>query len=263
MGKWQKHNTDLKALWAFLSFRVAVPVWGNKNINFAKTPEKVKVAVLECWSTGGWTAGILNRPIPCSRLSWNCCSCCSVAQLCPTLWPHGLQHPGLPVLYYLLKFAQIHVHWVDDAIQPSHPLSSPSPPALNLSQHQGLFQWVGSSRQVAKVLELWHQGMVGHLLSLSSEGTSCDWSTQAGTLPHSQSFPWGNTASGWEGVGFAKPVSWKLRTSSWAQTRQFHRQPLGEQGCACPRSCRLGKKGQSQSLPICSFSVKTGLVLIL
>ena len=99
--------------------------------------------------------------------------------------------PGFPVLSYLLKFAQIHVHWVDDAIQPSHPLLSPYPPALNLSQHQGLFQWVGSSHQMAKILELWHQGMAGHLLSLSSEGTSCDWSTQAGTLPRSQSFPWG------------------------------------------------------------------------
>ena len=62
--------------------------------------------------------------------------------------------PGFPVLHYhLLGFAQIHVHWVGDAIQPSHPLSSPSPPAFNLSQHQGLFQWVGSSHQVAKGLE--------------------------------------------------------------------------------------------------------------
>ena len=65
--------------------------------------------------------------------------------------------PGFPVLHYLLEFAQIHVHWVSDAIQPSHSLSSPSPPALNLSQHQGLFQWVGSSHQMAKVLELQHQ----------------------------------------------------------------------------------------------------------
>ena len=53
--------------------------------------------------------------------------------------------PGFPVLHYLPEFAQTHVHWVGDAIQPSHPLSSPSPPALSLSQHQGLFQWVSSS----------------------------------------------------------------------------------------------------------------------
>ena len=62
--------------------------------------------------------------------------------------------PGFPVLHCLPDFAQPHAHWVKDAIQSAHPLSSPSPPALNLSQHQGLFQWVGSSHQVAKVLEL-------------------------------------------------------------------------------------------------------------
>ena len=60
--------------------------------------------------------------------------------------------PGFPVLHHLLELAQTHVHWIHDAIQPSHPLSSPS--ALKLSQHQGLFYWVGSSHQVAEVLEL-------------------------------------------------------------------------------------------------------------
>ena len=59
---------------------------------------------------------------------------------------------GFPVLHYLLEFAQTHVHWGSDSIQPSHPLSLPSPLALNLSQLQGLFQWVCSSHQVAKVL---------------------------------------------------------------------------------------------------------------
>ena len=54
------------------------------------------------------------------------------------------------LLHYLLEFAQTHVHWLSDAFQPFHPLSSPSPPAFNLSQHQGLFQWVSSSHQVAK-----------------------------------------------------------------------------------------------------------------
>ena len=62
--------------------------------------------------------------------------------------------PGFPVLHYLLQFAQTHIHWVVDAIQPSHPLSLLSPFASSLSQYQGLFQWVGSSHQVAKVLEL-------------------------------------------------------------------------------------------------------------
>ena len=62
--------------------------------------------------------------------------------------------PGFPVLHYLSELAQTHVQWVGDAIQPSHPVSSPSPPALSLSRHQALFQWVGSSHQVAKALEL-------------------------------------------------------------------------------------------------------------
>ena len=61
---------------------------------------------------------------------------------------------GFPFLDYLPEFAQTHIHWVNDSIQPSHPLSPPSPPTLNFSQHQGLFQWVGSSHQVVKVLEL-------------------------------------------------------------------------------------------------------------
>ena len=78
----------------------------------------------------------------------------SVAQLCPTLYDSGLCTPGLLVHHQLPELAQTHVHQVSDAIQPSHPLLSPSPPAFNLSQHQGLFQRVSSSHQVAKVLEL-------------------------------------------------------------------------------------------------------------
>ena len=70
------------------------------------------------------------------------------------LVPMDCSTPGLPVHHWIPEFAQTQVHWVSDAIQPSHPLSSPSPPAFNLSQHQGLFQWVSSLHQVAKVLEL-------------------------------------------------------------------------------------------------------------
>ena len=84
----------------------------------------------------------------------------SVAQSCFILCdPMNRNMPGLPVHYQLLKFTQTHVHWVSDAIQPSHPLLSPSPPALSLSQHQGLFKWVSSLHQVAKILEfqLQHQ----------------------------------------------------------------------------------------------------------
>ena len=78
----------------------------------------------------------------------------SVAQSYPTLYdPTNRSTPGLPVHHQHPEFTQTHVHWVSDAIQPSHPLSSPSPPAFNPSQHQGLFQWVNSSHEMAKVLE--------------------------------------------------------------------------------------------------------------
>ena len=84
----------------------------------------------------------------------------SVTQFCLTLWD-SMNHStlGVPVHHQLSEFTQTHVHRVSDAIQPSHPLSAPSPPALNLSQHQGLFKWVNSSHEVAKVLEfqLQHQ----------------------------------------------------------------------------------------------------------
>ena len=83
----------------------------------------------------------------------------SVAQLCLTLCdPMDCSMPGFPVHHQLPELAQTHVHRVSDTIQPSHPLPSPSP-TFNFSQHQGLFQWVSSSHQVAKVLEfqLQHQ----------------------------------------------------------------------------------------------------------
>ena len=86
------------------------------------------------------------------------CQFSSVAHLCPTLRdPMNRSTLGLPVHHQLLEFTQAHAHRVSDAIQPSHPLSSPSPPALNLSQHQDLFKWVSSSHQVAKVLEFQFQ----------------------------------------------------------------------------------------------------------
>ena len=79
----------------------------------------------------------------------------SLTQLSPTLYePINRSMPGLPVHHQLLEFTQTHVHRVSDAIQPSHPLLSPSTPAPNPPQHQSLFQWVNSSHEVAKVLEL-------------------------------------------------------------------------------------------------------------
>ena len=82
----------------------------------------------------------------------------SVAQSCSILCnPMNLSTPGLPVHHQLLEFIQTHVHWVGDVIHPSHPVASPSPPAFNLAQHQGLFQLVSSLYQVAKVLEFQFQ----------------------------------------------------------------------------------------------------------
>ena len=77
----------------------------------------------------------------------------SVTKLCPTLCdPMDCSTPGLPVHHQLQEFAQTHVHWVGDAIQPSHPLLSPSPPAFNLAHPQGFFKWVSFSHQVAKII---------------------------------------------------------------------------------------------------------------
>ena len=86
------------------------------------------------------------------KYKYHCFS--SVAQSCPTLCdPMNRSTPGLPVHHQLQEFTQTHVHQVGDAIQLSHPLSSPSPPAPNPSQHQSFLQWVNSSYEVAKVLE--------------------------------------------------------------------------------------------------------------
>ena len=122
---------------------------------------------------GGWVYLIIPHISRCSNLlgtrtclnqyflakEWNAVSgsvwmwcCCSVAQPCPILCDPLDSMPGFPVLCYLPGFAQTHVHWISDAIQPSHPLPLSYPFAFNLSQHQGLFQWVGCSHQVAQVL---------------------------------------------------------------------------------------------------------------
>ena len=99
--------------------------------------------------------GFLNWFLPeflnCSSVLFSC------SLVSDSLRPHELQHSRLPVHHQLLEFTQTHIHWVSDAIQSSHSLSSPSPPALNLSQHQGLFKWVSSLHQMAKVLEFQRQ----------------------------------------------------------------------------------------------------------
>ena len=108
----------------------------------------------DSWNTWGYPAQ-LNSSHVCWKIDRETdTEISSVAQSCPTLCdPMDCSTPDLPVHHQLPEFSQTHVHWVSNAIQPSHPLSSPSPPAFNLSQHQSLFKWVSSSHQVAKVLE--------------------------------------------------------------------------------------------------------------
>ena len=103
---------------------------------------KFFVALPSLWPNAHYNLWPLGRPFV-------------VAQSCPILWyPMDCSTPGFPVLHHLLEFAQTDVHWISDAIQPSHPVLSPNPPASNLSSHQGIFKWVSSPHQVAKVLEL-------------------------------------------------------------------------------------------------------------
>ena len=118
--------------------------------------------------------------------------------------PLDCSTPGLPVHRQLLEFTQTHVHWVDDAIQPSRPLLSPSSPTFNLSQHQGLFKWVSSLHQVAKVLEfqLQHQSLV---LNIHWKDRCWSWSsntlaTWCEELTHSKRrWWWERSKAGWEG----------------------------------------------------------------
>ena len=90
---------------------------------------------------------VRSRVRGCGKRNW----CFSVAKSCLNICdPMDCSTPACLVFHCLLEFAQTHVHWVSDTIQQSHPLSPPAPPALNISQHQDLFQWVCSSHQVAK-----------------------------------------------------------------------------------------------------------------
>ena len=118
-------------------------------------PYTLKLLYLSCclWRVGGGSK--VDRQSLKTSLPGDICNLgtvtqfSSVAQSCLTLCdPMDCS----PVHHHLPELAQTHVHWVSDAIQPSHPLSSPSPPTFNLSQHHGLFQWVSSLHQVAKVL---------------------------------------------------------------------------------------------------------------
>ena len=139
-----------------LSFFVCFQVgWATREILWGLEGRRGAAAVLNYTC---FVVGVLIHPVNVMQgaRSGVCVSdqIRSVAQSCPTLCdPMNCSRPGLPVHHQLLEFTQTHVHRVSDAIQPSHPLSSPSPPAPNPSQHQSLLQWVYSLHEVAKVLE--------------------------------------------------------------------------------------------------------------
>ena len=123
------------------------------NLGFSFTGQANLVAVLIC--RGGLLSDSILKWFIGNEFSWSKPILSSVAQSCPTLCdPMDCSTPGFPVPHQLPELAQIHIHPVSDDIQPSRPLLSPSLPAFNLSQDQSLFQWVHSSHQVAKVLEL-------------------------------------------------------------------------------------------------------------
>ena len=112
---------------------------------------------------------------PMAKSEWTFCPsefnhcCCSVTQLCPTLCnPMDCSTPGLHVPHHLPKFVQVHIHLIGDALQPSHPLMPSSPSALNLSQKQGLFQWVICMHQMTKILEFKLQHQSFHWVQFSS-----------------------------------------------------------------------------------------------
>ena len=119
------------------------------HFTYFESPWITTTCIMECESR--------NLEIP-GLGDWLSVQFSSATQSCPSVCdPMDCSRPDLAVHHQLLELAQTQVHWVEDAIQPSHPLLSPSPPAFNISQHQGLFQWINTSHQVAKVLELQHQ----------------------------------------------------------------------------------------------------------
>ena len=161
----------------------------------------------------------------------------SVAQSCPTLCdPMNCSMPGLPVHHQLLEFTQTHIHRVSDAIQPSHPLSSPSPPAPNPSQHQSLFQWVNSSHEVAKVLQFPRQHIKKQRHHFANKG------------PYSQS-------SGFSGLHVQM---WKLvHKEDWAPKNWCFRILVLEKTLERPLDCKEIKRVNSKGNQLLIFTGRT------
>ena len=127
------------------------PSKGNSGFSLASEATILNITSVSCWcyfiEMGISLPSLHSIGLPFSSVQF------SRSVVSDSLQPHGRSTPGLPVHHQLLESTQTHVHRVSDAIQPSHPLLSPSPPTPNPSQHQSLFQWVNSSHEVAKGLE--------------------------------------------------------------------------------------------------------------
>ena len=147
------HQCPLEA-WRNEAFQVPTQDLLNQNLLCNKIL-KWPLCTLKFWKHHSRTVKNIQGQRVCKDFSINgSVQFSSVSQLCPTLCdPMNRSMPSLPVHHQILEFSQTHVHLLSDAIQQSHTLSSPSLPAPNPSQHQGLFQWVNSSHEVAKVLE--------------------------------------------------------------------------------------------------------------
>ena len=141
----------LPSLWKFPNMELHIFGPPQENLNKDCGDQENRYVPRELWIWG-------DRALSCSPNSIQPLGPIgTVVQLFSHVWPCDPMECSMTdfsVLHHLLELVQIHVHWVSDAIHPSHPRSYLSPPALNLSQHQGLFQWVGSSYQLTKVLEL-------------------------------------------------------------------------------------------------------------
>ena len=145
-GREQLERSRIQAEWLWCTGLVA-----PRHVGSSRTRGRTGVPCPARWLLKYWTTTeAWGRCFETNSVGALCC--CLIAQLYPALChPMECSTPGRPVLHHLPELAQTHVHQVSNAIQPSRPLSRPSPPAFTLSQHQGLFQWVSSSHQVARV----------------------------------------------------------------------------------------------------------------
>ena len=144
LDSWIIHDTYLfSVLFDLLLFVYSINICYTSQTGNSRSKWKIWLLVISA-SQSYYKTSLLFNSIQFSAVIQSCPTLCNTMDCCT---------PGFPVHHQLLELAQTHVHQVGDAIQPSQPLSFPSPPAFNLSHHQSLFQWVGSLHQVAKVLE--------------------------------------------------------------------------------------------------------------